>query len=121
MVFVSAGKGVGQYRVVIGTDRQSGRTVLNLDHPWRVVPDRSSRITLTTANRQNLIVGNTIDAGFIDSRCKVAGILFWFNGFENVIAGNILLPTPDGSACRRILPSRLNYPSSTERLFSRRP
>jgi hypothetical protein len=90
VVFVSAGKGVGQYRVVIGADRKPNRTVLNLDYPWRVVPDRSSRITLTTANRQNLIVGNTIDADFIDSRCKVAGILFWFNGFENVIAGNTL-------------------------------
>ncbi len=90
VVFVSAGKGAGQYRVVTGADRQPGRTVLTLDQPWRVVPDRSSRVTLTTANRQNLIVGNTIDAGFIDSRCKVAGILFWFNGFENVIADNTL-------------------------------
>jgi len=90
VVFVSSGKGAGQYRVVIGADRQRDRTVLKLERPWRVVPDRSSRITLTTANRQNLIVGNTIDAGFIDERCKVAGILFWFNGFENVIAGNTL-------------------------------
>ena len=90
VVLVSAGKGAGQYRVVVDTDRNPGRTVLKLDRPWRVVPDGSSRVTLTTANRQNIIVGNTIDAGFIDRRCKVAGILFWFNGFENVIAGNTL-------------------------------
>jgi hypothetical protein len=90
VVFVSAGKGVGQYRVVVAADRKPNRALLRLDRPWRVVPDPSSRITLTTANRQNIVVGNTIDAGWIDSRCKVAGILFWFNGFENVIAGNTL-------------------------------
>jgi hypothetical protein len=87
VVFVSAGKGAGQYRVVTGADRKSGQVVLKLDRVWRVVPDHSSRITLTTAYRQNIIFRNTIDAGFIDPRCKVSGILFWFNGFENVIAG----------------------------------
>ena len=87
VVFVSAGRGAGQYRVVTGVDRKPNRAVLKLDRPWRVVPDRSSQITLTTANRQNIIFRNTIDAGFIDPRCKVSGILFWFNGFENVIAG----------------------------------
>lgn len=87
VVFVSAGKGAGQYRVVTAADRKPNRAVLKLDHPWRVTPDRSSQITLTTANRQNIIFHNTIDAGFIDPRCKVSGVLFWFNGFENVIAG----------------------------------
>jgi hypothetical protein len=87
VVMVSAGKGAGQYRVVAGADRKPGQVVLKLDRAWRVIPDRSSRVTLTTANRQNIIFRNTIDAGFIDPRCKVSGILFWFNGFENVIAG----------------------------------
>jgi len=87
IVFVSAGKGAGQYRVVVGADRGPRQTVLRLDRRWRVVPDRSSRITLTTAYRQNLIVNNRIDAGFIDPRSKVAGVLFWFNAIDNVIAG----------------------------------
>lgn len=90
VLFVSAGKGAGQYRVVTAAERRPHATALKLDRPWRVVPDRSSRVTLTTANRQNIVCGNTIDAGFIDPRCKVAGVLFWFNGFENVIAGNTL-------------------------------
>jgi len=90
VVFVSSGKGAGQYRVVVGAERSPGRVVLKLDRPWRGVPDRGSRVTLTTAYRQNIICRNTIDAGFIDVRCKVAGILFWYNGFENVIAGNTL-------------------------------
>jgi len=87
VVFVSAGKGVGQYRVVVGADRSADRVTLKLDRPWRVVPDRSSRITLTTANRRNIVFRNTIDAGFIDKKCKVAGVLFWFNAVDNVIAG----------------------------------
>jgi len=90
LLFVSAGKGVGQYRVVIGAERRPDRTVLKLDRPWRVVPDRTSRVTLTVAYRQNIVCGNSIDAGFIDPRCKVVGILFWFNAFDNVIAGNRL-------------------------------
>lgn len=90
IVFVSAGKGAGQYRVVVGAERLPDRVVLGLDRPWRVVPDHASRITLTTAFRRNIILGNTIDAGFIDPRSKVAGILFWYNAFENVIAENTL-------------------------------
>lgn len=87
IVFVSAGTGVGQYRVVVGTERSPGRIVLKLDRPWRVTPDRSSRVTLTATYRQNIIFRNEIDAGFIDPRSKVAGVLFWFNAMENVIAG----------------------------------
>jgi hypothetical protein len=90
VVFVSSGKGVGQYRVVTGAERSPGRAVLKLDRPWRVVPDSTSRITLTTAYRQNIVFRNTIDAGFVDPRSKVAGILFWYNAMENVIAGNSL-------------------------------
>jgi hypothetical protein len=90
LLYVSAGKGVGQHRVVIGVQRRPDRVVLRLDRPWRVVPDRTSRVTLAVAYRQNIICDNSIDAGFIDPRCKVAGILFWFNASDNVIAGNRL-------------------------------
>jgi len=90
ILFVSAGKGVGQYRVVTGTIREPDRIVLKVSPGWRVVPDRASRVTLTTAFRRNIIANNAIDAGFIDPRCKVSGVLFWFNAFENIIAGNQL-------------------------------
>ena len=90
IVFVSAGKGAGQYRVVVGADRSPDQIALKVERPWRVVPDATSRVTLTTAFRRNIILGNTIDAGFIDPRSKVAGILFWYNAFENVIAENTL-------------------------------
>jgi hypothetical protein len=87
IVFLSAGKGVGQYRVVVGAERRRDRVVLRLDRPWRVTPDHSSRVTLTTAFRQNIIYGNTIDAGFIDPKSKVSGVLFWYNAMENVVVG----------------------------------
>ena len=87
IVFIAAGKGVGQYRVVTGAKRGAGRAELTLDRPWRVVPDGTSRVTLTTANRENIIVNNTIDAGFIDPRSKAIGVLFWYNAMENIIAG----------------------------------
>ncbi|MDD4870914.1 MAG: glycosyl hydrolase family 28-related protein, partial [Kiritimatiellae bacterium] len=90
LVFVSAGKGIGQWRVVTGTERTPQRVVLKLDRPWRVVPDTSSRITLNAAFRQNIMFRNSIDAGFIDPRAKVAGILFWYNAFDNIIAGSKL-------------------------------
>ncbi|MEW6359759.1 MAG: glycosyl hydrolase family 28-related protein [Planctomycetota bacterium] len=87
IVFIGGGKGVGQYRVITGADRAPGRVVLKLDRPWRVMPDATSRVTLTTANRQNIIYNNTIDAGFIDPRSKVVGVIFWYNAMDNVIAG----------------------------------
>lgn len=90
IVFISAGKGAGQYRAVTGITRLVDRVVLGVTPGWRVAPDRTSRITLTTAFRRNIISHNSIDAGFIDPRCKVSGILFWFNAFENIVYGNRL-------------------------------
>ncbi|MCK5804765.1 MAG: hypothetical protein KAI66_18145, partial [Lentisphaeria bacterium] len=87
IVFLAAGKGVGQYRIVTGAERSPGRVKLTLDRPWRVVPNGTSRVTLTVANRQNIIDGNTIDAGFIDPRSKVAGVLFWYNAIDNIVSG----------------------------------
>ncbi|NOZ23003.1 MAG: hypothetical protein GXP25_18145 [Planctomycetes bacterium] len=87
IVFIGGGKGVGQYRVVTGAERKPGRVELKIDRPWRVVPDGTSRVTLTTAYRQNIICNNTIDAGFIDPHSKVVGVLFWYNAVNNIIAG----------------------------------
>jgi hypothetical protein len=87
VVFVAAGKGVGQYRVVVGRRDGENRVALLLDRPWRVVPDRSSRVTLTAAFRQNIIYANEIDPGFVDPQSKTAGVLFWYNALENIVAG----------------------------------
>ena len=47
---------------------------VQLDRPWRVVPDRSSRVTLTVAYRQEAFcVGDSIDAGFIDAAQRGRG------------------------------------------------
>ena len=87
IVFVTAGKGVGQYRVVVGRKDGAGRVALLLDRPWRVVPDCSSRITLGAAFRQNIIYDNEIDPGFVDPHSKTCGVLFWYNAVENIVAG----------------------------------
>ncbi|MBM3499585.1 MAG: hypothetical protein FJX74_13070 [Armatimonadetes bacterium] len=88
IIFVTGGRGVGQYRVVTGADHGLAQTVLRVDRPWRVVPDDTSRVVLTAAFRQNIISGNTVDGGDSDPRSKMVGVLFWMNAVENIVAGN---------------------------------
>ena len=88
VVFLCAGRGAGQYRVVRECKRRAGRAVLRLEEPWRVAPDATSRLTLNAAYRRIIIYGNEIDGGFSDHRIKSHGVTFWANSFENVIAGN---------------------------------
>ncbi len=87
IVFVAAGKGVGQYRVVVGRQDDERGAVLLLDSPWRVVPDGSSRISLGAAYRHNIVYANEVDPGFIDPCSKTSGVLFWYDAFENIVAG----------------------------------
>lgn len=88
IVFVCAGRGVGQYRTLQGCDRGESEVAMRLDKPWRVTPDATSRIVLTAAYRRIIISGNELDGGRNDPVIKSHGVTFWGNAFENIIAGN---------------------------------
>jgi len=89
VVFVCAGRGVGQYRVVRACERRDREVVLRLEKPWRVTPDRTSRLMLNAAFRRIIIHGNRLDAGpHVDPAIKSHGVVFWANAFDNIIADN---------------------------------
>lgn len=91
VVFICAGRGVGQYRVVSTVERRGADVTLHLERPWRVLPDASSRFTLNAAYRRNIVAENDFDAGpGEDPLTKSHGVVFWGNSFENVIVGNEL-------------------------------
>ena len=88
IVFVCAGRGVGQYREVRRCDRQPGEVTLELDRAWRVIPDETSRFVLTAAYRRIVIHGNSLDGGVNDPLVKSHGVTFWAVAFENIVDGN---------------------------------
>ncbi|NQU43718.1 hypothetical protein HQ520_10560, partial [bacterium] len=88
VLFIAKGKGVGQFRVVTVQEDVGGLKKLTVDRPWRIVPDTDSRVVLTVVFRQNILYGNTVDSGAVDTMSKYHGILFWFNTYDNIYAGN---------------------------------
>lgn len=88
-VFVCAGRGVGQFRTVTGKTVGDGTARLQLERPWRIEPDASSRVVLQAMYRQNIVTGNTID-GNVEAGApyKIAGLLFWYNAVDNIVADN---------------------------------
>ena len=88
MVLVCEGRGLGQFRVVTGIQREENEVRLLLDRPWRVAPDSSSRIVLQVCYHQNHVVGNQVDTGGVDEEHKSHGTVFWFNSIENIVAEN---------------------------------
>lgn len=59
-VFILGGKGMGQFARVDHLDGD----VVHLDHPWKVLPDESSVITITMLQRHYLFIANEFsDAG----------------------------------------------------------
>lgn len=88
IVFVCAGRGVGQYRQVVKQEKDGGLTRLVVDKPWRVVPDDTSRFNLTPAYRHVTVFRNYIDTGEFVQTHKTHGVTFWFYSFDNIVAGN---------------------------------
>jgi len=76
-VVVLGGRGMGQVRRV---GERRDRTFL-LDRAWDVLPDRSSKILLTTLFARNLVIGNEAFNG-------MSGLQLWIGGWENVFARN---------------------------------
>lgn len=88
IVFVCAGKGVGQFRTVVGKRVTDDTAVLQLDRPWRVPPDATSRVNLTPAYRQIVIYNNVVDNDQIVLDHKQHGVTFWFYTFDTIVDHN---------------------------------
>jgi hypothetical protein len=89
IVFICSGKGMGQYRGVVSQEKDGNLIRLNVDSPWRVVPDETSRFNLTPAYRHVTVFRNYVDTGDFVSEYKTHGVCFWFYAFDNVVANNI--------------------------------
>lgn len=76
-VIILGGKGMGQVRRVV---ERKERTFL-LDKAWDVIPDKGSKILITTLFARNLVIGNETFNG-------MAGLQLWIGGWENVFACN---------------------------------
>jgi hypothetical protein len=88
LVYVADGKGAGQYRQVSSKQYVSGKVKLALQKPFRVVPDSSSEVLIFVAYRENIILGNRIDTGFVNPAVKTGGVQLWLNAADNIIADN---------------------------------
>jgi hypothetical protein len=88
ILFVSAGKGAGQFREIKDFERKSGSVTFSLSEPWRVIPDVSSRVNLMPAYRRVVIYDNFVDTGELIETHKTHGVTFWFDSFNNVVEGN---------------------------------
>ncbi|MCK1573660.1 glycosyl hydrolase family 28-related protein [Bradyrhizobium sp. 174] len=77
-IFILDGKGVGQVRRIQAVE---GSTIL-LDHPFNVQPDTSSIATVTSYQRNYLMIENDFsDAGI--------AVQFWGSSVNHIVAGNI--------------------------------
>lgn len=76
-VFILGGKGMGQFSRIDHLDGD----VVHLDHPWKVLPDESSVITITMLQQNYL---------FIDNEFSDAGVALQYYGtsINHVAAGN---------------------------------
>lgn len=88
IVFICAGKGLGQYREVTAQEKDGDLIRLTLDSPWRVVPDETSRFDLTPAYRHVTVFRNFVDTGDFIQTHKTHGVTFWFYAMDNIVAGN---------------------------------
>jgi len=76
-VFILNGKGMGQWRRLVSWDG----TKIEVDRPWEIDPDPTSRVTITWALTQWLIVNNSFaDVG--------VSIQLYGSALEHICAGN---------------------------------
>jgi hypothetical protein len=73
-----SGRGFGQFRRVTGNEERA----LQLDAPWRVEPDATSRIAVLTATSHNLFLNNSVSHG------RGVYTFIYGSAIDNVMAGN---------------------------------
>ncbi|NQU42045.1 hypothetical protein HQ520_02085 [bacterium] len=88
ILFVSHGKGVGQYREIAEKTETPDGYEFKLDRPWRVVPDQTSRVHLMPAHRNMVFYKNYVDTGNLVLTHKTHGITFWYWTFDTIVADN---------------------------------
>jgi len=88
ILFVSQGRGAGQYRQIAGREAGEDVVSLTLEKPWRVPPDATSRVHLITAHRDMILYGNTVDGGQQVLTDKTHGVTFWYWTFNTIVAAN---------------------------------
>ncbi|SEE74749.1 hypothetical protein [Jiangella alba] len=78
--WIAEGRGFGQLRRIVDNDGQGS---LTLEHPWRTVPDATTKIDIITHPAVNNLWVNNVYSngrGFMQP--------FYGSGFENIITGN---------------------------------
>lgn len=76
VVQILDGKGAGQYRFVTANDGREWQ----VDRPWTVVPDETSRISIAPFRGQNLFIGNTFEDG--------GSVQLYAAAHDTIVAGN---------------------------------
>lgn len=112
IAFISKGKGAGQYREIVSKEPYSTYAMrLNLDRPWRVVPDATSRINVIPAYRDLVLYNNYLDGGPGDPTHKIHGPTLYFEAFGNHMVKNTIKRVTAGVifASRYRSPSAWNY------------
>ncbi|WP_199620906.1 right-handed parallel beta-helix repeat-containing protein [Paenibacillus alkalitolerans] len=77
-VLIVEGKGIGQYRKVTGNTADT----LNVEKNWIVIPDYTSKLTVTRFFVKNIVLENTARYS------KENNFMVWGNGIGNVLDGN---------------------------------
>ncbi len=85
-VLITYGKGVGQYKKVLSNTG----TTLTVEGAWKIIPDTTSKFTVTRFHTKNIVANNTA------SHNKGIPIRLWGNCLANTVDGN---QTAEGGAC----------------------
>jgi hypothetical protein len=88
VLFISHGRGAGQYREIAGRRDGDGSVTFALRRPWRIAPDSNSRVHLIPVHRNMIFYANSVDGGRQVLTDKTHGITFWYWTFDTVVAAN---------------------------------
>lgn len=76
-VVITEGRGMGQWRRIVGNDAHR----IDVDRPWEVVPDATSRYAINSLGQHMLWLDNV-------TRSSRAAMQLYYNCVDNVVAGN---------------------------------
>lgn len=84
-LFITAGRGMGQYRKIVDVIEDGNNKKLILEKAWDVLPDNDTSFVITFGNHHNLYVDN--DASISNGNSQFV----WGSGFENIYTGHRML------------------------------